>query len=224
MTRPYVLLSAAISVDGFLDDATDERLLLSNAEDFDRVDQVRAESDAIMIGAGTIRADNPRLLVNSPERRAAREAQGLPTFPLKVTITNTGDLDSEAKFWHHGGEKIVYCPASVTDKVKHTLGDLATVAAAGDSTVDLGVLLDDLGSRGVRQLMVEGGSSVHTQFLTAGLADEIHLAVAPFFVGDSRAPRLVGDGDFVNNASRRMAVAESRMIGDVVLIRYLPKA
>ncbi|MEV8606640.1 dihydrofolate reductase family protein [Amycolatopsis sp. NPDC051373] len=70
--RPHVLLSVATSVDGAIDDTTPDRLLLSNAEDFDRVDQVRAESDAILIGAGTIRADNPRLLVNSEERRAER--------------------------------------------------------------------------------------------------------------------------------------------------------
>jgi len=73
--RPYVLLSCAMSVDGFIDDTTAERLLLPNAADFDRVDQVRAESDAIMIGAVTLRRDNPRLLVNSPERRAERERE-----------------------------------------------------------------------------------------------------------------------------------------------------
>ncbi|WP_198932387.1 dihydrofolate reductase family protein, partial [Pseudonocardia sp. Ae717_Ps2] len=61
--RPYVLLSVAMSIDGYIDDASDERLLLSNSADFDRVDEVRAQSDAIMIGAGTLRADNPRLLV-----------------------------------------------------------------------------------------------------------------------------------------------------------------
>ncbi|MZE51824.1 deaminase, partial [Streptomyces sp. SID5770] len=77
-TRPYVILSAAMSVDGYLDDTRSERLLLSNAEDFDRVDQVRAESDAILIGANTMRKDNPRLLVNSDERRAQRVAEGKP--------------------------------------------------------------------------------------------------------------------------------------------------
>ncbi|MFB8016906.1 RibD family protein, partial [Streptomyces rochei] len=74
--RPYVLLSAATSVDGYLDDTSPERLLLSNAEDFDRVDEVRASCDAILIGATTMRKDNPRLLVNSEERRAKRLAEG----------------------------------------------------------------------------------------------------------------------------------------------------
>ncbi|WP_203949956.1 dihydrofolate reductase family protein, partial [Planotetraspora thailandica] len=64
-TRPYVLLSAAVSVDGYLDDAGPERLLLSSGEDFDRVDAVRADVDAILLGATAVRRDNPRLLVDS---------------------------------------------------------------------------------------------------------------------------------------------------------------
>jgi 5-amino-6-(5-phosphoribosylamino)uracil reductase len=68
--------------------------------------------------------------------------------------------------------------------------------------------------------MVEGGGMVHTQFLTAGLADELHLVVAPLFVGDSRAPRFVGDGRFPWTSDRRAVLAEVRPIDDVVLLRY----
>jgi 5-amino-6-(5-phosphoribosylamino)uracil reductase len=78
----------------------------------------------------------------------------------------------------------------------------------------------DLAARGVRRLMVEGGGSMHTQFLTAGLADELQLVVAPFFVGDSRAPRFVSDGDFPWGPGHRARLAEVRQIGDVVLLRY----
>ncbi|RPK57843.1 5-amino-6-(5-phosphoribosylamino)uracil reductase [Streptomyces sp. ADI96-02] len=104
----YVLLSSAVSIDGHLDTRPGEaRLLLSNKEDFDRVDSVRAGVDAVLVGAGTLRADNPRLLVNSQERRAARIEAGQPEHSLKVTITGTGDLDPDWKFWHHGGDKLV---------------------------------------------------------------------------------------------------------------------
>ncbi|MGW2546348.1 RibD family protein, partial [Kitasatospora sp. NPDC001574] len=76
--RPFVLLSAAMSLDGYLDDASPERLLLSGPADFDRVDAERAACDAILVGGNTLRADNPRLLVNDPDRRAARRAGGRP--------------------------------------------------------------------------------------------------------------------------------------------------
>ena len=81
-------------------------------------------------------------------------------------------------------------------------------------------VLEHLSARGVDRVMVEGGGTVLTQFLTADLVDELHLVVAPLFVGDSRAPRLVGDGPFPWNAHRRAQLAGVRQIGDVVLLRY----
>jgi 5-amino-6-(5-phosphoribosylamino)uracil reductase len=79
---------------------------------------------------------------------------------------------------------------------------------------------EDLSDRGVARLMVEGGGSIHTQFLTADLADVLQLVVAPFFVGDPAAHRFVGDGIFPWNPTRRALLAEVRQIGDVVLLRY----
>ncbi|MFI1944111.1 RibD family protein [Streptomyces virginiae] len=222
MPRPYVLLSVATSVDGYIDDTSTERLLLSNSEDFDRVDQVRAESDAILIGAGTIRSDNPRLLVNSDERRAARVAAGKPAYPLKVTISASGDLESDLKFWHHGGEKLAYTTDAGEEKLRERLAGLAEVVSTGPA-IDFGALLDDLGARGIERLMVEGGGQIHTAFLSQGLADEIHLAIAPLVVGDPGAPRFLNPAKYPGGSTRRMHLAEASTIGDVVLLRYLPK-
>jgi riboflavin-specific deaminase-like protein len=221
MPRPYVLLSVAMSVDGYIDDTTDARLLLSNDADFDRVDQVRADSDAIMIGAETLRRDNPRLLVNSAERRAAREARGLPAYPLKVTLTRSGNLDRDLKFWHHGGEKVVYAPDGAARQLQAELAGLADVVSTG-KTLSVADVLADLGQRGIGRLMVEGGGTIHTQFLAAGLADEIQLAVAPFFVGDSRAPKFVNAAAFPDGPARRMTLVGVEAVGDMAVLRYLP--
>ena len=107
--RPYTLLSCAVSIDGYLDDASPNRLILSGPEDLDEVDELRAAADAILVGAGTIRADNPRLLVRDPARIAAREAAGKPPHPLRVTLTATGDLDPAARFFTGPGTPLVYC-------------------------------------------------------------------------------------------------------------------
>ncbi|MFI0141911.1 RibD family protein [Streptomyces luteogriseus] len=220
--RPYVLLSAAMSVDGYLDDTSPDRLRLSNAEDFDRVDQVRAESDAILIGANTMRLDNPRLLVNSEERRAKRVADGKPAYPLKVTVTASGDLSADLKFWHFGGEKLVITVDGAVEKVRTTLGGLADVVSVGPH-LDWGLVLDELGRRGVERLMVEGGGTIHTQLMAQDLADEVHLAIAPLLVGQPKAARFLGAADFPGGSTARMRVLEVRPIGDVVLIRYAPK-
>jgi 5-amino-6-(5-phosphoribosylamino)uracil reductase len=218
--RPYILLSCGMSLDGYLDGATEERLLLSNAADFDRVDAVRAESDAILVGAVTVRRDNPRLLVRSAARRAERAARGLPPSPIKVTVTGGAELDPCADFFTAGDvEKIVYCASPAMDDACERLGKVATIVDGGQP-MDMHRLTEDLHYRGVRRLMVEGGGIMHTQFLTAGLADELHLVVAPLFVGDSRARRFVSDGAFPWNPDRRATLAEVRQIGDVVLLRY----
>lgn len=218
--RPYILLSCSMSLDGFLSGPTDERLLLSCAADFDRVDAVRATCDAILVGAATVRRDNPRLLVRAAERRAERLARDLPSSPVKVTMTGTARLDRNAQFFTAGeGEKLVYCAGSAVDEAMAQLGDVATIIDGGQP-VDIERLAKDLSGRGIRRLMVEGGQRVLTQFLTAGLADEMHLVVAPFFVGDSRARRFVGDGAFPWHADHRADLAEVRRVDDVVLLRY----
>lgn len=217
--RPYVLLSVATSVDGYIDDLTENRLLLSNAEDFDRVDEVRATCDAILIGANTIRRDNPSLLVRDKGRRADRVARGLPPNPVKVTITKT-QLGSSLNFFNTGNDKIVYCPSSALHEIYADLGTVATVVDAGDP-VDFAVLLDDLVERGIERLMIEGGETIHTEFLTRDLVDEIHLSIAPFFVGDINAPRFVKPGKFSQDLRNRMVLDEVRQLGDIAFIRYL---
>ncbi|GAA3120061.1 RibD family protein [Streptosporangium carneum] len=219
--RPYVLLSCAMSVDGYIDDGTRDRLMLSNEEDFDRVDAVRAGCDAILVGANTVRRDDPRLLVRSPARREERLARGLPSSPVKVTLSTTGNLDPASRFFTAGdAEKIVYAASPAVDGLTARLGAISSVVDAGDPP-DLDRVLADLAGRGVRRLMVEGGGSVHTAFLSGDLVDELQLVVAPFFVGDPGAPRFVHDGDFPRDFRRRMDLADVRRIGDVVLLRYL---
>ena len=218
--RPYVLLSCGMSIDGYLGGVTERRLLLSNDADFDRVDAVRAGCDAILVGAGTVRRDNPRLLVRAADRRAARVARGLPPSPAKVTVTGRADLDPAAHFFTLGDvDKLVYCATPAGAAARQRLGAVASVVDCGDPA-SLPVMLADLRARGVRRLMVEGGGTLHTQFLTAGLVDELHLVIAPFFVGDSRATRFVGDGSYPWGPESRARLAEVRQIGDVVLLRY----
>jgi 5-amino-6-(5-phosphoribosylamino)uracil reductase len=209
-----------MSIDGYLDSESVKRLPLSNAADFDRVDAVRASCDAILVGATTVRNDNPRLLVRSPGRRLARQARGLRPSPTKVTLTAGGRLDPANPFFVTGdAEKVVYCSTGGLAGARHRLAGVATVVDGGDS-LGMSWLSQDLYQRGVTRLMVEGGGTVHTQFLTGDLVDELDLVVAPFFVGDSRARRFVSDGNFPWNHGRRATLAEVRQIGDVVLLRY----
>jgi 5-amino-6-(5-phosphoribosylamino)uracil reductase len=217
--RPYTLLSCSVSMDGYIGSAA-SRLLLSNDADFDRVDAIRASCDALLVGATTVRTDNPRLLVRSQARRDERTARGLAPSPMKVTVTRQAELDAGADFFTTGDvEKLVYCAKSRVGDARARLGPVATVVDGGH-TVEMRRLSNDLAARGVERLMVEGGGNVHTQFLTDDLVDELQLVIAPVFVGDSQAPRFVRDGCFPWNPARRATLADVRQIGDVVLLRY----
>jgi 5-amino-6-(5-phosphoribosylamino)uracil reductase len=217
--RPYTLLSCCVSIDGYIGSGA-SRLLLSNEADFDRVDAVRASCDAILVGAKTVRIDNPRLLVRSQARRDERAARGLPASPIKVTVTGRAELDARANFFTVGdADKLVYCARPSVSDARKRLGPVATVVDAGER-VEMETLSTDLAARGVERLMVEGGGTVHTQFLSEDLVDELQLVVAPVFVGDSEAPRFVRDGSFPWNTNRRAALVDVRKIGDVVLLRY----
>jgi 5-amino-6-(5-phosphoribosylamino)uracil reductase len=247
--RPYVLLSCATSADGYLDDASPRRLILSGPADLDRVDEVRAGCDAIMVGAQTVRQDNPRLLIRDPRRRARRAAHGLPEHPARVTLTATGDLDPQARFFASGALRLVYCATPALGCARARLEDTAVLIDVGDP-LSLGLVLDDLAERGVLRLMVEGGAQLLGAFLAAGLADELDLAVAPFFVADPAAPRLnlppaphsPSNPNFPSNLSppsnltppsnlglpsnlnlpgSPMTLAEVTRVGEVGLLRYL---
>jgi riboflavin-specific deaminase-like protein len=218
--RPYTLLSCCVSIDGYIGNAA-SRLLLSNDADFERVDAVRASCDAILVGAETVRVDNPRLLVRSETRREERTARGLPESPMKVTVTRRAELDARADFFRVGdSEKLVFCASPGVKEARARLGPVATVVDGGGESIEMRTLSTDLAGRGVGRLMVEGGGTVHTQFLTEDLVDELQLTVAPVFVGDSEAPRFVRDGVFPWNPGRRAELVDVRQLGDVVLLRY----
>ena len=218
--RPYTLLSCSMSIDGYIDGASESRLLLSNELDFERVDEVRAGVDAILVGATTVRNDNPRLLVRHPDRRRQRVELGLPEHPTKVTVTERGRLDPSSRFFADDGtDKLVYGSSRVVDLLQHRLGHLTQIVDGGEP-VHMRELAEDLHARGVRRLMVEGGGAVHTQFLADDLVDELQLVVAPFFVGEPGARRFVGEAHFPWHPGHRARLASAQQIGDVVLLRY----
>lgn len=207
--RPYVILSCAASLDGYIDDTSPERLVLSSVEDLARVDAVRAGCDAILIGAETVRRDNPRLGV--------RGSDG-PTGPRKVTVTASGRLPAAAACFTTGRSPVlVYCPPDRAARLRRDLGHRARVVARSPLTVS--VLASDLHARGIRRLLVEGGASVQEQFLAAGIVDELHLAVAPILVGDDAAPR-VATGRIGWTRGHRAVLAGVQRAGDTAVLTY----
>ncbi|WP_116245046.1 dihydrofolate reductase family protein [Nocardiopsis sp. FIRDI 009] len=228
MDRPHTILSCAVSIDGRIDDTGPERLRLSNEADFAEIDELRAECDAILVGAGTLRADDPRLLVRSPELRERRRARGRPENLLKAVVTRGGDIDPTARLFSTGDAgAVVYTGGDGLALVRERLATRPTAEPPAE-VVDAGdpptaeAILADLAARGVERLLVEGGGHIHTLFLTSGLVDELRLAVAPFFVGEEDAPSFVLPGAFPHGPRTPMRLVEARALGDVAVLRYAP--
>jgi riboflavin-specific deaminase-like protein len=224
LSRPYVLLSCATSADGYLDDAGPQRLILSGPADLDRVDDVRASCAAILVGAGTIRRDDPRLLIRDPRRRARRAARGLPEQPARVTVTGTGDLDPGARFFAPTAERLVYCATPALPRARARIGDQAVIIDAGDP-LTLEFVLNNLAERNVVRLLVEGGAQLLAEFLASELPDELHLAVAPFFVADPAAPRLnvsqISVPPNPHGPSSPMSLVSAERLEGIAVLRYL---
>jgi 5-amino-6-(5-phosphoribosylamino)uracil reductase len=218
--RPYIVLSCATSVDGCLDDTSPRRLILSGPEDLDEVDALRAASDAILVGAGTIRADDPRLLIRSPARIAARVTRGLPGHPLRVTLTGSGELAPAARFFTGpGGPPLVYCGSGSVGPLTARLSGAAVVLDAGEPP-SLRTVLHHLTERKVSSLLLEGGARLIADALSGGLVDELRLAVAPFFVGEAAAPRFGLPEKYPHDAKAPMRLESVRRLGDVVVSHY----
>jgi riboflavin-specific deaminase-like protein len=220
--RPYVVLSCATSLDGYLDDTSTQRLILSGPADLDRVDDVRAGCDAIMVGARTIEKDNPRLLIRDPRRRARRAARGLPEHPARVTLTATGDLNPRARFFAPGAVRLVYCTTPAFGPARALLKDRAVLIDAGDP-LSLEFLVQDLAERSLLRVLVEGGARLLADVISARLADELQLAVAPFFVAEPAAPRLnlPGRASRPQSPADPMTLAEVSRVGEMAVLRYL---
>lgn len=217
-----------MSLDGYLDDLSARRLILSSEEDWARVRELRAQCDAILVGANTVRRDNPSLVIRDAASRVRREAAGMNPDIVKVTVSRSGNLDPRSKFFTEGaGQKIVFTCGPVSSELEH----VADIVVAPEITPEL--MSTELERRGYNSLMVEGGASILAMFIRDGRFDAFRLAVAPFFVAQPGAPRL----DM--NLWETAAVAESHdvvsfgkndrffprkveLLGDTTVIHLIP--
>lgn len=170
----FVTLSAATTADGYMDDRTPRRLTVSTPEDMAEVYRLRTEYDAILVGAETLRRDNPALLLRDPEARRQRTARGLRPDIAKVTLTNSGNLDPSMRFFTEGDADIyVFSPHE-----QPALKGIAEVIPA-DAPLSACAIVTELEKRGIRRLFVEGGARVLGMFLAEGMADTLRLAINP---------------------------------------------
>lgn len=182
-----------MTADGKIDTFERRGAPISSPRDKERVDRLRAEADAVMVGGNTLHQEDPKLTVKSPDLRAERKRRGLPPNPAKVGIASRLDLRPASAFLTAGPAKVFLFTTSQTDEAQIALlrAQGAQVFVHDALRVDLVAALETLNAHGIKRLMVEGGGTLIFELLRLGLADELTLYIAPLLFGGENAPTTV---------------------------------
>ena len=201
--HPFVFINAAMSADGKISTHLRKQVRISGDLDFHRVDRLRCETDAIMVGIGTILSDDPSLTVKSEEFRRMRLDSGRDENPVRVVIDSLAKTPPNADILRKGaGRRIIFVTESATSErvdALSTSGAEVVIADGQDGErVDLAASLKHLHGTGIRRLMVEGGATLNWSLIEKGLVDEIYVYIGSLVIGGSVAPTLVDGAGFSN--------------------------
>ncbi len=218
MERPYVLIVSEVTIDGKLTLArgvsSKEIMKLMDDEANKYLHQIRAECDGIMVGANTVRIDNPNLTVRYVEGEN----------PIRVIPTSTGDipLDSNVLNTEVAPTIIAVSERAPAEKVREFEERGAKVVVAGKERIDFPLLLARLKELGINKLMVEGGSKVNWELLRNDLVDEIRLIHLPVVVGGDDVPSLTsGEGFGSLEKVKRFKIKRVFRCGNQVITEYV---
>lgn len=196
----HVLVNAAMSVDGKLSTHERRQVRISGERDFARVDRLRAQSDAVMVGVGTVLADDPSLTVDDPDLVAEREAEDRPPQPARVVADSHARTPPDAAILDDEAESFVLVAEEEPREHLATLEEVgATLVVAGQDRVDLSTALETLEDHGIDSLMVEGGGELIFSLFEDDLVDRLSVYVGPIVIGGREAPTLADGAGFTTD-------------------------
>jgi 2,5-diamino-6-(ribosylamino)-4(3H)-pyrimidinone 5'-phosphate reductase len=212
LNRPYVILNAAVSLDGKIATRLGESEL-SSLEDWERVHRLRCRVDAIMIGMNTVLVDNPKLTI-----KCGRS-------PLKIVVDSLARTPPTARLLTHRGESKVMIAVggkAPAHRIKALRKAGAEVFRAGRRRrVNLKILMEELHRRGVGRLLVEGGGNLNWSLIREGLVDEVQVALTPVIIGGRKAVSLVeGEGFGRISEAQRLKLLSVEKVGFNLLLKF----
>jgi len=224
MDRPFIFINSAMSADGKLSTKERKQVKISGKLDFERMDELRAQADAIMVGIGTVLADDPSLTVKSPERKAARKAAGKSENPVRIIVDSAARTPLDADIFKKGeGLRIIAVSNSAPAEKIKSLEEKARVIKTGNLEVGLIELAAILKEMGINTLMVEGGATLNWGMLSAGLVDEVYTFVGNLIIGGKTAPTFTDGEGFTEAELLGLELLSAEKIEDGVLLKWKVK-
>jgi 2,5-diamino-6-(ribosylamino)-4(3H)-pyrimidinone 5'-phosphate reductase len=220
--RPIVVVNIAMSADGKISTRERRQVRISGEQDFTRVDRLKARCDAVMVGIGTVIADDPSLTVKSEECRHYRRKQGWDEHPVRIVVDSAARTPPDASILTKGDGKRVVAVSKRADLLKISeLEKKATVIVAGEDEVDLCTLMNELGAMGIHRIMVEGGGTLIAGLIEEGLVHEIYTFIGNIIIGGKNAPTFTdGEGFVLESAFPRLNLLEARRLEEGILLHW----
>ena len=207
--RPKIILNCAASADGKIALPNRRSLKLSNEQDFKRLHNLRNNCDAILVGIGTILEDNPSLTVSSGIKAG--------TNPTRIVLDTNFRTPSDAKVINRKAKTII----AIGEKTVIGNKTNTEIIKCGIDEIDIEKLLDELGKRGIKTILVEGGETVMWSFLEKELFDEFNVFISSMIIGGKSTPTIAGgEGVVDNHKPLRLRLVNSESLGDGVLLKY----
>ncbi|ELY96960.1 5-amino-6-(5-phosphoribosylamino)uracil reductase [Natrialba chahannaoensis JCM 10990] len=213
----HVVVNAAMSADGKLSSRRREQIAISGDADFDRVDRLRADSDAVVVGVGTVLADDPHLTVKDENLRDERRTNGKPANPARVVVDSSARTPSSAEVLDDDATTYVCVSDAAPVEQRAALAEHADLITAGEERVDLLRAFAALQEQGIERVMVEGGGELIFSLFEAGLVDDLSVFVGPKVIGGRDAPTLADGDGFVENFPELELGEVERLDGGVLL-------
>lgn len=216
---PYVILNAAMTLDGKIATHTGSSNI-SGAEDLKRVHELRKQCDGIMVGIGTVLADDPRLTVHKIDAKKTDN-------PVRVVVDSRLQTPHDARITNDDARTIIACANEYKDEIKSSekYNDFrkkgVSIFWSGDKRVDLKSLMIYLHEEGIEKLMLEGGSTLNFSMIKAGLIDEISICVAPMIAGGVNAKTFFdGEGFDTMDEAVRLELLDSYNLDKDLILKY----
>lgn len=217
--RPYVILNAAMTLDGKIATQTGSSNI-SGEKDLERVHEIRKQCDGIMVGIGTVLADDPRLTVHKIDAKPEDN-------PTRVVVDSRGRTPIDARITNGDAQTIIAIANEFKDEFKAS-DKYETFKKrgvkfffSGERRVDLKALMSYLHEEGIDRLMLEGGSTLNFSMIKSGLIDEISICVAPMIVGGANAKTFFdGEGFDLMDDAIKLELTKSYTLDKDLILHY----